>query len=412
VDAGDGSLRYASGQGGVWSSETIVSNTGWSYAPSLVLDFHAGVPVVVFLAREPRGGDPKLMHVQLGRRDAGGWTVTELDTSSFDVGAPSLALTRDGQPRIALCRRVAADGGTGGLYYVEALTVTGPFTWTRIDTLSAGGPGYGPGTASLALDRWSDEPRLGYAALTGSWGLRYAYRSTGVWTMQTLDSGDGPYLPVEQTSLAFTPSGDPRIVRTQQYDILASETARASDVARAAAGCVYGIATSHRVFLYDRVGAEGAGAFTSKPVDPTSAGNQERTSARAVVSTVGDGADLVWRYPPVGLAGCTVYVMHATDLPTAGVPPERAPVARFAIEPNPLVAGHTLTLRLAVARAQTMELTLIDVAGRRVTSTEARLEAGASSLVWTPEGLRAGVYRVIARADGVRIGSAPLVVLR
>jgi hypothetical protein len=229
--------------------------------------------------------------------------------------------------------------------------------------------------------------------------------------MQTLDSGDGGYGTAEQISLALTPSGDPRIARTQLYSILASETARASDVARAAADCMIVTTTHYWVYLYKRVGAEGIGAFTSVPVDPTSAGNLDRSSARAVVSTVGDGADLVSRYPPSVYAGCTVYVMHATDLSTAGVPAERAPVARFAIGPNPLVAGRTLAIHLSIARAGRVELTLVDIAGRRVAGTEARLDAGASSLVWTPEGLRAGVYRVIARADGMRIGSAPLVVL-
>jgi hypothetical protein len=407
-DAGDGSLHYATGQNGAWSSETIVSNPGWTYAPSLVLDSGTGAAVVAFLAREPRVGHPNLTHIDLGRRDAGGWTVTELDTSSFDVAAPSLALTSGGEPRIAVSRRIASDGGTGGLYYVEASSVAGPFAWTLIDPLTAGTAGNGPGTASLVLDRSSDEPRVAYSPVLDDWGLRYAYRAAGVWTTQTLDAGTGEgfYKPVEKVSLAFTPSGDPRIVRTQDYTIVASQTAGVADI------CLVTSTNSYAVLLYKRVGAVGSGAFTSEQVSP----GWKRTSALAVASTVGDGTDVVWRDPPSVpdrvAPECSMLMIHGSEAPTAGVPPAGPPVTRFAVEPNPLKAGGTLTLRLAAARAERVELALIDIAGRRVASTEAQVDAGASSLVWTPDGLRAGVYHVIARADGARIGSAPVVVLR
>jgi hypothetical protein len=407
-DAGDGSLRFASGQSGVWSSETIVTNPGWTYAPSLVLDSGTGAPVVAFLAREPRVGHPNLIHIELSRRDTGGWTVTEMDTSSFDVAQPSLAVTSDGQPRVALSRRIAAGGGAGGLYYIEAATVTGPFTWTLVDPLAAGTAGNGPGTASLVLDRSSDEPRLAYSPFIDDWGLRYAYRAAGVWTTQTLDAGtgEGTYKPVEKVSLAFTPSGDPRIVRTQVYTIVANEVAGAADV------CIVTSTSSRWAYLYKRVGSVGTGAFTSERVGDA----WKRTSALAVASVVGDGTDVVWRDPPAVpdavAPECAVLMIHGTEAPTASVPPVGPPVTRFAIGPNPLRAGRTMTIRLAVARAQTVELTVIDIAGRRVTSTEARVDAGASSLVWTPDGLRAGVYRVIARAGGARIGTAPVVVLR
>jgi hypothetical protein len=311
-------------------------------------------------------------------------------------------MTSDGQPRIALS--LPSEGGAGGLYYIEAPNGAGPFAWTRVDTLAAG---YGSSalTASLALDHWSDEPRVAYAASLGGLGLRYAYRAGGVWTAQTLDSDDNPYPPVEQISLAITPGGDPRITRTQQYTILVGagsyrvESCRSSPVA------------SFYEYLYKRAGAEGAGAFSSENVGDGLA--QQRSSARGVVAGVADGADLVWRDPAfTSSPSCPYYLVHAADLPTTGVPPETGPIRRFAIGPNPLVAGRTLAIHLAIARAGRVELTLVDIAGRRVAGTEARPDAGASSLVWTPEGLRAGVYRVIARADGVRIGSAALVVLR
>lgn len=417
-DAGDGTLRYAVRESGVWSSETVASNTGWTYAPSLVFDPHTGEPVLGFRAIEPRGADPGLNHIELGRRTGGVWSFNEVDTSSFDTGPPSLALTSDGQPRIAISREVGPEGGSGriaylgGVYYIETPSVTGPFAWTLVDSIGAGAlccaePGIAAGTASLALNPWSDEPRIAYAYWYGNWGIRYAYRSGGVWASQKILNANAAVW-AEDVSLTLTPAGDPRVVGVDVLNFLATD--QTTNIGAGTAHIGSGIATAN-VVLLKRVGAEGTGPFSYQQV--RQGVEETRSSSRAVVPSVADGVHIVWRSPPHSPppSGST-RIVHAIDTPTTGVPPLHAPITGFAIEPNPLEAGSSLTVRLAVARAQMVELALIDVAGRRVASTEAQVEAGSSSVIWTPEGLRAGVYRVIARAKGARIGSAPVVILR
>lgn len=399
-DAGDGTLRYAVRESGTWNAETVTANGAWGYAPSLTFDPATGEPLLAFVAREPRGADPVLAHLELARRRGGVWTITELDTSSGDVGPPSVALDSHGEPRLAICRRIAADGGKGGLYFVEASA--GPFTWTRVDTTSAGYAGLGTGTASLALDRWSDEPRIAYTYVTGVWGLRYAYRSAGIWSSTVVIAGDAAST-AEQVSLALTPAGDPRIVQTQDWNVLAEGTP-----AEVEGGCGGAGAVSSKVLLFKRAGAEGSAAFTAVPV---SAPRQTRSSARAVVSGVADGARLVWRDPKIWHPGCFNDIVHATDAPTTAVPPASTTPSRFAVGPNPLRAGATMTLRLGSVRTEELELSLIDIAGRRVASTRVRRDAQVSDVLWTPEGLHAGVYRVIVRAGGARREAAAIVVL-
>jgi hypothetical protein len=398
-DDANGSLLFAARESG-WTLEPVLTNAGWHYLPSLVLDWHDGTPLLAFVANEPRGTDPPLEHLELARRSGGVWTITELDTSSFSIGLPSLALTGDGEPRIAVCRQFDADGDTGGLYYIEAPAATGPFAWTRVDSEAAGYSGVGTGAASLTLDHLSDEPRIAYSYFTNVTGLSYGYRSSGVWGHQHVYHSDTPF--PEPISLALTPAGDPRIIQTQTFNIFG-----AAPLDRIETGCSGG-AVTRNTYFFKRAGAEGNAAFVATQV----ATNHQGSSARAVAPGVADGAQLVWRDPANWGSGCLNDIVYATDAPTTGVPLSQPMVTRFAIEPNPLVAGRTMTIRLALPRAQTVELTLIDIAGRRVASTEARAGAGASSLVWTPDGRRAGVYRVIARAGGARIGSAPVVVLR
>ncbi|MFI5372699.1 MAG: hypothetical protein ACHQ52_14170 [Candidatus Eisenbacteria bacterium] len=389
-DAGGGTLTYAVRESGVWTSEPIVATAGWTYAPSLVFDAQTGEPVVAWLGRQP--GSPVLNHLCLGRRGSGGWAISEVDTSHFQMSAPSLALDSSRQPKLAIARE--AGPGGGGTYLLEAPAETGPYTWTLVDPAGVGG------SVAIALDRSSDEPRIAYGA------LRYGSRSGGVWTTQAVyNSGLKPFA----ASLALTPTGDPRIVQTVTDTIFANTApARVQD----ACPGVFTLARV-RVMLFKRAGAVGPGAFTSQFL---SEAYTTRSSARAVTASVADGVQLAWRDPFKWFADDTCFtdIIHATDTPTtAGLTPVTVPVALgLGVSPNPLPSGATLNVRLSLARAQTVELALIDIAGRRVAQTETRLEAGNANVVWAPEGLRAGVYHVIARAGGARIGSAPVIVLR
>jgi hypothetical protein len=401
-DAGGGALIYAVRESGVWSSEPIVASAGWTFAPSLAFDAQTGEPVVAFLGRQP--GTPIVNHLYLARRGSGGWVTSEVDTSHFQMSAPSLALDSSSQPRLAIGRGAGPGGSAGGTYLLETPAESGPYTWTLVDPQGVGDPVNGAGPAAIALDRSNGDPRIAYAVeVPGiSWYLRYGSRSGGVWATQTVyNSGIKPFAP----SLALTPAGDPRIVQSETDTIMVSAPARMEGMCPGS----FTLAPV-RVMLFKRVGAVGSGAFTGQFLSRA----DTRSSARAVTPGAADGAHVAWRDPFKWFASdsCFTDIIYASDTPTSGVPPAGPAVTRFAIEPNPLVAGRTMTIRLALPRAQTVELTLIDIAGRRVASTEARAGAGASSLVWTPDGLRAGVYRVIARAGGARIGSAQVVVLR
>lgn len=408
-DAGGGALVFARRGGGVWSSETLAVHPGWSYRTSLALDPSSGDPTLAVVAFDAGETGVTLAHLELARRPAGGWDFAELDTTRFDIGGPSLAIDNQSRPRMTIGRGIGSNGGPGGLYYLETTDIHGPYTWTLLDTAAAGAPndqipGRNSSASALVLDRWSDEPRVAYGVfVNGVWALRYAARNGGSWDRVDLID------PIETSNSSIstpiamgpTPAGDPRVVWTALHSFLAK--AAPADIE---SPCVDQVA-GFDVMLYQRAGATGAGAFAG-----TRVARHSRSSVKAVIGGIADGAELVWRDPSVNNGSCRTQMIHGTVLPTTSVTPGGSTSARFAIAPNPLVSGATLTVRLGLARAQTVELSLLDIAGRRVASTEVRLGTGASDTRWTPQGLHPGVYRLIARTAHTRLGTATVVVLR
>jgi hypothetical protein len=120
--------------------------------------------------------------------------VTETADAGFVAGAVSLQLDRDGEPHISYIR---ADNF--GIYY--ARRSRGEWTIEAVDTTVAGSD-----PTSLELDA-GGHPHVAFYSFPGN-DLKYASRSTGAWVIETVDSANdvGGYL-----SLALDGSGAPRI---------------------------------------------------------------------------------------------------------------------------------------------------------------------------------------------------------
>jgi hypothetical protein len=333
----------------------------------------------------------------LARRSPSGWMLSTLDTVSLSLRRPSLALSPSGAARLALTHHRGLDGDGPGTYFGEAATPDGPVAWTRVDET-------GNAWASLALDPVSGEPRIAYTANTRL--LRYAWRAAGNWTPMTVNQNSEESFPTVP-SLILNNAGDPLIVQTRNFLFEPQPEPASRRGGPAVASCPSNLSPP-RVVHFDRVGAEGAGPFTSNIVS----GGETRSSASAVASFVGNESRVVWRHPD-GYASspCVQRIIYSTRAATLGVPTLEPPAIGLAIGPNPL-RGGTVGVAFRLSREAEVTLELFDIAGRRVARSTTRQGSGVRSLSWSPGDISPGVYRLVARVPDGEIGRASLVVLR
>jgi hypothetical protein len=156
-------MRYARWDGTIWEKEDIVQRTG-ILSPSLVLD-SAGQPHVAYIVDS--GGE-----LDYASRLGGAWTV-----ETVDVVAPnqtleaSLALDSGGRPHIAYDELFAV-----GIHY--ALKSDAGWSIELVDV----GQRWDP---ALVLDSAEDAHMVFYDAEHGA--LIYAKRSSGSWCRQTIE---------------------------------------------------------------------------------------------------------------------------------------------------------------------------------------------------------------------------------
>src|SRR5262249_34838453 len=132
-----------------------------------------------------------------------------------------------------------------------------------------------------------------------------------------------------------------------------------------------------------------------------------RTNGEAVVAWRTPGTNIC---PPVALAACHVAI---ASLAGVGGAPDAPDLALAPVWPNPARAGDNLRVEFGLARGAAVSVELHDLAGRRVAARTAEATpAGRRSIAWSVPNLGPGLYWLIVRADGARIGTRSLVILR
>jgi hypothetical protein len=363
----------------VWQPDTLAPPPGTLAGYSLALDPVTDQPVVAWAA-----SDGVTNRLRIARRGASAWQTWQVDSSSIYIGHPSLALDATGRPRIAVVRW---DGSQGpGVYCVEANVPAGPWTWSLASADVEPGGMFAP-HASIALDPITAEPRIAWVSTAI---LGYASRTAGIWTSQTMGSGTWRAPP----TLALDDAGRPRILVTDENPILAAGPA----AVQACGGVV-----THLLHLFDRATATGSGPFQESII-----ANHVEAYAHAL-AIGGPLTHLVWRDTEFNTC-VPADMIHAVE-GTVGVPFAVA-AGRGALELSPMPMRHggatSVTLRLDAPGRVALDVT--DVAGRRMARHTLDASGGVTVLRWELGGLRAGVYQVTARRDGIRFGSATLVV--
>jgi len=190
----DLTVKYAYKDGSGWHVENaalLYSDTTYPYpliANSLALD-SSGNPHISYYS-------PFTHHLEYAYKDGSGWHYDTVDNSAGDTsisfGYTSLALDSSGNPHIGYSDNL------GNLKY--ARTGEGPWIIEIVDS-----PGLAIYSPSLALDS-SNNPHISYYIAEI---LRYAVKSEGIWTIETLDAGyhgNG-----WRTFLVLDPSDNPHI---------------------------------------------------------------------------------------------------------------------------------------------------------------------------------------------------------
>lgn len=163
IDEGNGTLKYAVQESGVWRTEIVAPVRFIAGPTSLALD-PVGRPHISFVDG---------VTLRYASFDGSRWNVSSVDLA-YEEGTNSLALGQDGLPRIAyawdtgLLRIAQWDGARWVRLTVEAETIIARYV-------------------SLALDA-IDSPQISYF---GNGMLRYSIWRGGAWTTETVDSGEG-----------------------------------------------------------------------------------------------------------------------------------------------------------------------------------------------------------------------------
>jgi flagellar hook capping protein FlgD len=248
----DGSLKYASKNGGVWTLETVDA-TGSD--PSLALDAQGNPSISYYHFIDLTHGD-----LRYASKSGGVWTIETVDATALNVGqSTSLALDDQGNPHISYYDQTNGDlkyaSRSGGVWTLEtvdpAIADVGQYTSLALDAQDnprisyydytngdlkyarkdGGGwvkevvdaTGYVGQYTSLALDTQGN-PHISYNDQTKA-HLKYASKSGLVWTLETVDNTPevGQY-----TSLALDAQGDPRISYNNYYDYIKGDLKYAS----------------------------------------------------------------------------------------------------------------------------------------------------------------------------------------
>jgi hypothetical protein len=316
--------------------------------------------------------------LRIARRQPGGWTVSTVD-SGIIHGQLSLALDPAGRPRIAIGRGPA---GEYGVFYAEAESDAGPWTWTLVDAP----PSWAVDLPSLALDPVTSEPRVAYVyvPLQETWAVGYASRTGGVWTPESYPWLVSSSLPFVAPSVSVDDAGTVRIV---------------ASVSRAQS-------SGRPVLVLERANAAIPGPFQQTDLT-TELGGQSSSLAAAVQGRL---LHVAWR----NRADASLMpnaVIHTTFAVPTAVPPSTPRPPALSASPNPVRPGSELTVSLQIERTLPVTLDLLDIAGRRVASHGATPGTGAAALRWMLPPLRAGWYQIRARQAETVLGSAPLLIV-
>jgi len=158
-----GQIKYAYRSGGAWHVMSV--DAGWY--PSLALNSD-GQPCISYA-----GGDYSTSSLKYARWTGSAWSIQTVDARTKVGAYTSLDLDSQGHPHISYADR--------NNYTLKYATFDGAHWITEtIDT----GMTYASEHSSLALDN-NDIPHIAYYA---GGDLRYASRTGGVWTKETVDS--------------------------------------------------------------------------------------------------------------------------------------------------------------------------------------------------------------------------------
>jgi hypothetical protein len=361
----DGAVKYARKSAGIWLIDTVQQSIGYiGYSTSLELDALGNVHMTY--------SNPGA--VRYVRKSGDAWTLATVESQyePWDV-EPSLALDRQGNPRVTYLRTPTEEDAPFALRYARW---TGS-TWSR-EIADDGGDDY-PGTASSLLLDAQDNPHVSYHEGGGGTGdeLRYAWKSAGVWTIETVDgNGSANY----GTSMAFDAQGNPHV----SYS---SGPASVDDLkyARKLGG----------VWITEVVdgSANFAGLYSSLALD--AAGNPHITYHDTT----------------------TDELKYAYVIPTSAVP-ATGEIELMTVSPNPSRGEGARVFVRAPAQLSEIDLALYDITGRRVASlASSRADGGAWRATWNgadDAGRRVapGAYWVRARSQNGRIASERLTVVR
>jgi hypothetical protein len=185
----DSKLKYARKLGLGWQIETVDLLGSFLTYPSLVID-EAGMPHISY-------SDGDLRYAQ---KDDAGWHLEVADGSTFRANYTSIALDSHGDVHISYYddgRRCLKYARRHGAQWLVETVDTRHGEWT-----------------SLALDA-DDLPHISYHSV---WQLRYAYRDTSGWQIETADYGCSINSGI-CTSVALGPGNAPHISYYTEGDL-------------------------------------------------------------------------------------------------------------------------------------------------------------------------------------------------
>ena len=192
----EGFVDYADAASG-WTQQRVID--GYLYGPIGLAYTPEGEPRIAYHDHQDTSFNQDIGDLTYATRTDGTWTVEAVNDDGHDGWDTTIAIAPDGVVRAA-----GVDpeqfGSTAGVEYYEL----GDGSWTVTEIGS--GPIAYEFNVSLAVDP-EGNPALTYYDTTNM-DLKYAIRSDGAWSIETVDSdGDaGRY-----SSLAFDDSGVPHI---------------------------------------------------------------------------------------------------------------------------------------------------------------------------------------------------------
>lgn len=317
---------FATRAAGIWSYQRLSGNAA---GPALQMDATGTAHAAFYnYTLGPR----------YGRLDPGGWTFESAP------GSGRLAVDVAGRPSIAY-----VPGATGDAVRWARREASG---WV-VEICEA----VAATDVSLAVDG-AGEPHVVFADHPNQ-RVRYARRTSGVWTVETVASGVGQWF---STAIALGAGGEPFVV---YYDRVGNNFC----FARRSAG----------VWSHETVEASYAPHGCSIAID---------AAGRPHLAYFTTGSNLV-RYATTG--------QSVTDVAPG------ASATGFALAsaaPNPLRAGGALELALRLDAPRHVTVEMFDMAGRRVEAREPEeLGAGAQILRWSPRVAGSGLYFVSVRSE-------------